>query len=69
MAVLDRVPTDRITAKARTITAARAALTLVAGVLFALGWLVAKTCAAAWFVLAWCFAAVQVGWNDARGRE
>jgi len=69
MAVLDRVPTDRITAKARTITAARALLTLAAAVLFGLGWVVAKVCAGAWFVLAWCFAAIQVGWHDARGRE
>jgi uncharacterized membrane protein YedE/YeeE len=69
MAVLDRVPTERITAQARTLTAARVLLTVIAGVLFGVGWLVAKACAGLWFVLAWCVAAVQVGWHDARGRD
>jgi hypothetical protein len=69
MAVLDRVPTDRISARAKALSAGRVALTVVAGVLFGVGWLVAKTLGGAWFVLAWCFAAMQVGWTDARGRD
>ncbi|SEF34383.1 hypothetical protein SAMN05421837_107354 [Amycolatopsis pretoriensis] len=69
MAVLDRVPTDRINARAKALSAGRVALTVVAAVLFGLGWLIAKALGGAWFVLAWCFAAIQVGWNDARGRD
>lgn len=60
---------DRITAEARTIHPARVILTAVAAVLFGLGWITAKTCVVAWFVLAWCYAAVKVGWADARSRE
>lgn len=65
-AVLQRVPVDRITAEAREIHPARTALTLVAAVLYGLGWLAAKTVAVVWLVVAWSFAAVKVGWSDAR---
>lgn len=67
MAVLDRVPMDRITAEARALNFVRVVLTTIAGVLFGVGWLVAKVFTGSWFVLAWMFAAVKVGWRDARG--
>lgn len=67
MAVLDRVPLDRITAEARAISFARTMLTVIAGILFGLGWVVAKTVKGVWFVAAWTFAAVRVGWREARG--
>jgi uncharacterized membrane protein YdjX (TVP38/TMEM64 family) len=65
-AVLERVPVDRITAEARAAHPGRVLLTLIAGVLYGLGWLTAKTAAVAWLALAWSFAAVKVGWQDAR---
>jgi hypothetical protein len=65
-AVLERVPVDRITAEARATHPGRALLTLIAGVLYGLGWLAAKTVAVVWLALAWSFAAVKVGWQDAR---
>lgn len=69
MAVLDRVPMGDISAAARAMTFGRTMLTLVAGILFGLGWVVAKTFTGGWFVLAWCFAAVKVGWTQARGPD
>lgn len=65
-AVLERVPVDRITAEARQIHPGRTLLTVIAGVLYGLGWLAAKTLAVAWLAVAWSFAAVKVGWSDAR---
>lgn len=67
MAVLDRVPLDKITAEARAISFVRTLLTLIAGVLFAVGWVAAKSCKVLWFVGAWTFAAVRVGWREAGG--
>jgi hypothetical protein len=65
-AVMERVPVDRITAEAREAHPGRALLTLIAGVLYGLGWLAAKTVAVLWLAVAWSFAAVKVGWQDAR---
>ena len=65
-AVLERVPVDRITAEARAIAPGRALLTLLAGLLYGIGWVAAKTLAVVWLATAWSFAAVKVGWIDAR---
>lgn len=67
MAVLDRVPLERITAEARAISFVRTLLTMIAGILFGLGWVIAKTVQGVWFVAAWTFAAVRLGWREARG--
>lgn len=66
MAVLDRVPVDRITDQARQVHPVRTLLTVLAGLLYGLGWVVAKTFMALWFAGAWCAVAVKVGWVDAR---
>lgn len=66
MAVLDRVPLDRITTEGRQIQFRRMLLTLLAGVLFAVGWSVAKLVGVLWLSVAWSAAAVKVGWQDAR---
>lgn len=65
-AVLERVPVDRIGAEARDIHPGRTLLTIIAGVLYGLGWLAAKTLAVLWLAAAWSLAAVKVGWADAR---
>lgn len=64
--LIDRVPVDRITAEARNIHAGRALLTLVAAVLFAVGWITAKVFIVTWAAIAWGAAAVKIGWQDAR---
>lgn len=67
---VDQVPADvrlaRITARARAIRPGRTFLTMLAAVLYGLGWLIAKTFGVLWLALTWCAAAVQVGWEDAR---
>jgi len=65
--LLDRVPVDRITEQARQVKPGRTVLTLIAGVLFGLGWVTAKVFAAIWFAFTWCWAAVGVGWQAAHG--
>lgn len=71
MAVLDQVdtPRERPTPRLpdphrpiRDITRRRAVLLLLAGVLWAVGWLTGKT----WLLLAWTLAALKLGWSDAR---
>lgn len=66
MAVLERVPLDRISVEAREVHFGRAVLTVLAGLLFGIGWLAAKTAAAVWLALAWSATAVKVGWTEAR---
>jgi hypothetical protein len=55
-----------VNAAARAAHFGRAALTGIAAVLWAVGWLVGKLVAGVWFVVAWVFAAVRLGWRDAR---
>jgi hypothetical protein len=73
MAVLDRVPLDRINTEARDVEIGRAVLTVLAGVLFAVGWLAAKTVGLLVLAVAWSVAAVRVGWSvgweSPRGRS
>lgn len=66
MTFFDQVMTERITAEARETHFWRTVLTVIAGLLFGAGWLAAKTLAGIWFVVAWCAAAVKVGWQEAR---
>lgn len=66
MAVLDRVPVAAITARARSMTFGRTLLTLIAAILYSLGWATARVSGACWFVLVWTIAAVKEGWAGAR---
>ena len=66
MAVLDRVPLDRITAEAKQVRPGRAVLLALAGLLYAIGWLTAKAFGLVWLAIAWTGTAVRVGWADAR---
>lgn len=62
MAVLDRVPVDEITEGARRVHLGRVVLTVLAAVLFAVGWLAGAACMA----IAWAGIAIRVGWRQAR---
>lgn len=65
-----RVPVERITAEARAVHPAHALLTLVAAVLYGIGWLAGKILGALWLAVVWSFTAVKVGWVEAtRGRD
>jgi hypothetical protein len=64
---LDRL--DRITAEARDVEIGRAILTLIAAVLFAIGWVAAKVVGVVWLSLAWSATAVRLGWSEARASQ
>lgn len=66
---LDRIPVDHITQRARSASPGRTALTVIAAVLFGLGWLAYKACAGVWLALAWCCCAVAEGWQSARAQR
>lgn len=66
MAVLERVPVDRITVEAQHIKPGRTLLLALAGLLYGIGWVTAKAFGLLWFAAAWTATAVKVGWVDAR---
>lgn len=66
VAWLERVPVEEITKEARQIHFWRTVLRSMAGVLFGVGWLAAKTCAVLWLTCAWSATAVKVGWREGR---
>ena len=66
MAVLERVPYDRITEQARQVQFTRTVLTVLAGLLYAVGWLAAKALGGIWLAAVWSVTAVRVGWVEAR---
>ncbi len=59
---------DQTSVRARDIHLGRALLTVLAAVLFALGWLAGRAVTGAVAVTLWCAAAVALGWRDARPR-
>lgn len=62
MAVLERVPVERISVEARDVHLGRVLLTVFAALFFGIGWVAAKT----FLAVAWCGVAVKVGWQEAR---
>lgn len=67
--LLDRVPLERINDRARDVRPARVLLTLLAGLLFATGWVAFKACAVTWLAAAWCGSAVIEGWQTAKAGQ
>jgi cytochrome c biogenesis protein CcdA len=67
--VAERVPLDRIEQRARQAHPARVLLTLLAGLLFGLGWLACRACAVTWLAVAWCASAVIEGWQSAKAGQ
>lgn len=65
--ILDRVPVERISAEAREAQFGWTLLTLIAAVLFGVGFIAAKTLGAVWLALAWSGTAVKVGFTEGRG--
>lgn len=64
--LLERIPVEEITVQAREARPGRAALTVVAAVLFGAGWLAARLLTGAWLALVWSGTAVRVGWQAGR---
>ena len=69
MAVLDVVPVERISARARAISPLKTLLALLFVVPFALGWLAAKVVGVVWIAVAWLLAAAAEGWDAGRGKR
>ena len=67
--VADRMPLDRIERRARQARPGRAALVVIAAVLFGLGWLAFRACALSWLAAAWCGSAVIEGWLAAKAGQ
>lgn len=65
-AILDRVPLDRISSEAREVHFGRTLLLVLAGLLYGIGWLAAKTFGLLWRAVAWVGVAVKLGWTEAR---
>ena len=59
------VDIGRINAEARDIQPGRVVLTVLAAVLWGIGWTARKTFVVAWLVLAWSWTAVRLGWQEA----
>lgn len=66
MAVLDRIPVGQIGDEAREVQFSRVLVAAITGVLFGLGWVVAKVVGAVWFALVWSAVAVKVGYQAGR---
>lgn len=66
MVTFDAARLDRISTQAREVHLGRLVLTVLAAVLFGIGWAAFKSSAAFAVALAWSIAAVRVGWTDAK---
>lgn len=69
MTVLEQVPVDRISVRAREVRFGRVLVSVIAGALFGLGWIAFKVFAVAWFAAAWSAVAVAEGWAEARRNQ
>jgi uncharacterized membrane protein YedE/YeeE len=64
--LMDGQRLDRITAEARQVQFGRVVLTVLAAVLFGVGWVVARAFGVLWLVAAWTATAVRIGWQEGR---
>lgn len=62
--LLERVDTD-----ARELKPHLVVLTVIAAVLFVVGWLIGKAFRAVWLLFAWAWAASKVGFKVAIGKD
>ena len=65
--VLAKIPVDAITAQAREVRFWRTVLTVIAAVLFGLGWVTARVFAVLWLAVSWSWVAVREGWRASHG--
>ena len=66
-ALTERIPLDDITAQAQQVRPGRAALTVIAAVVFGLGWLTARLFGILWLAVMWSGVAVREGWRASHG--
>ena len=66
-----RLPAEtvgEITEQARQVHPGAVLLSVIGGLLFAIGWIVAKLFGVLWLAMVWCAVAVRMGWRSAKGR-
>jgi uncharacterized membrane protein YdjX (TVP38/TMEM64 family) len=66
LSLTEHIAVEEITAQAREVHFWRTVLTVIAAVLFGLGWITAKVLSGLWLGLAWSFVAVREGWREGR---
>jgi hypothetical protein len=64
--LMDTDRLDRINREAREVHFGRVLLTVIAAVLFGVGWIVAKTFTVVWLGCAWSATAVRIGFEAGR---
>lgn len=67
--VTERVPLERISRRAHAARPGRTALAVVASVIFAVGWLIARALSVAWIGAAYAASALAEGWVAGRSAE
>ena len=63
----ERIPLDDITAQAHEVRPGRTVLTVIAAVLFGVGWVTARVFAVLWLSVMWSGVAVREGWRASHG--
>ena len=64
--LLDTQRLDEVTERARKVEFRRTFLTVLAGMLFGVGWLAARVLGGVWLGVVWVAVAVKVGWVEGR---
>jgi hypothetical protein len=63
----ERIPLDDISSQARAVRPGRTVLTVIAAVLFGVGWVTARVFAVVWLSVMWSGVAVREGWRSSHG--
>lgn len=66
-ALTDQFTLDEITAQAKAVRPGRAVLTVIAAVLFGIGWVTARVFSVLWLAVMWTGVAVREGWRASHG--
>jgi hypothetical protein len=69
MVTVDTVTLDGITKQAREIRFGRVLLTVIASLLYGIGWITARAFGVLWLALTWSAVAVKVGWQEGRRKS
>jgi hypothetical protein len=67
--IAERVPLAEVSRQAREVRFGATVIAAVTGVLFGLGWLIAKLFAVGWLALAWTATAVRLGAQHAQAHQ
>ena len=66
-ALTEQFSLEDLEAKAREVKPGRAVLTVIAAVLFGVGWVTARVFSVLWLGAMWCGVAVREGWRASHG--